>query len=144
MARLSPRLYRQVATRARDRCEYCGLPQAAEVMDLTVDHVVPRAGQGSTELSNLALACLACHSRKWKFTQSTDSLTGRQVPLDDPRRQRWQDHFRWIDDDLTRIEGKTATGRATVELLQMNSRRAVQIRRWLMFVGLHPLHETES
>ena len=144
MARLSPRLYRQVATRARDRCEDCGLPPEAEVMDLTVDHVVPRAGQGSTELSNLALACLACNSRKWKFTQSTDSLTGRQVPLDDPRRQRWQDHFRWIDDDLTRIEGKTATGRATVELLPMNSRRAVQIRRWLMFVGLHPLHETES
>ena len=144
MARLSPRLYRQVATRARDRCEDCGLPQAAEVMDLTVDHVVPRAGQGSTELSNLALACLACNSRKWKFTQSTDSLTGRQVPLDDPRRQRWQDHFRWIDDDLTRIEGKTATGRATVELLQMNSRRAVQIRRWLMLVGLHPPHATES
>ena len=144
MARLSPRLYRQVATRARDRCEDCGLPQEAEVMDLTVDHVVPRAGQGSTELSNLALACLACNARKWKFTQSTDSLTGRTVPLFNPRRQRWQDHFRWIDDDLTRIEGKTATGRATVELLPMNSRRAVQIRRWLMFVGLHPPHETDS
>jgi hypothetical protein len=42
VARVSQRLYRQVAARARDRCEYCGLPQEAEVMDLTVDHVVRR------------------------------------------------------------------------------------------------------
>ncbi len=112
-------------------------------MDLTVDHVLPRAGQGSTDLSNLALACLACNARKWKFTHSTDSLTGRTIPLFDPRRQRWHDHFRWVEDDPTRIEGKTATGRATVELLQMNSRRAVQIRRWLTLVGLHPPHQTD-
>ena len=79
MARLSQRLYQQVAARARDRCEYCGLAQEAEVMDLTVDHVVPRAGQGSTELSNLALACLACNARKWKFTEGSDPQTGRSV-----------------------------------------------------------------
>ena len=144
MARLSQQLYRQVATRARDRCEYCGLSQEAEVMDLTVDHVVPRADQGSSDLSNLALCCLACNARKWKFTHGTDSHTRRTVPLFDPRRQRWHDHFQWTDNDCTRIEGKTATGRATVELLQMNSRRAVQIRRWLMLVGLHPPPEAES
>ena len=144
MARVSQRLYRQVAARARDRCEYCGLPQEAEVMDLTVDHVVPRADEGATELSNLALACLACNARKWKFTVSPDSQTGRSVPLFNPRRQRWQDHFRWVEDDPTRIEGRTATGRATVELLQMNSRRAIQIRRWLMVVALHPPDQTDS
>ena len=79
-------------------------------MDLTVDHVVPRADEGATELSNLALACLACNARKWKFTVSPDSQTGRSVPLFNPRRQRWQDHFRWVEDDPTRIEGRTATG----------------------------------
>ena len=144
MARVSQRLYRQVAARARDRCEYCGLPQEAEVMDLTVDHVIPRAAEGATELSNLALACLACNARKWKLTHSTDSLTGRTVPLFDPRRQRWQDHFRWIEADPTRIDGRTATGRATIELLQMNSRRALQIRRWLMIVALHPPNPSDS
>ena len=144
MARVSQRLYRQEAARARDRGEYCGLPQEAEVMDLTVDHVVPRADEGATELSNLALACLACNARKWKFTVSPDSQTGRSVPLFNPRRQRWQDHFRWVEDDPTRIEARTATGRATVELLQMNSRRAVQIRRWLMVVALHPPDQTDS
>ena len=144
MARVSPRLSRQVAPRARDRCEDCGLPQEAEVMDLTVDHVIPRAAEGATELSNLALACLACNARKWKLTRSTDSLTGRTVPLFDPRRQRWQDHFRWVADDPTRLEGRTANGRATVELLPMNTRRVIQIRRWLMVVGLHPPHQTDS
>jgi len=138
VARVSRRLYAQVAERAGRRCEYCGLPQEAEVMDLTVDHVVPRADQGPSDISNLALACLACNARKWKFTHATDSKTNRTVPLFNPRRQRWHDHFRWTDDDPTRIEGKTATGRATVELLQMNSRRAVQFRQWLMLIGLHP------
>lgn len=144
MARVNRRLYEQVSERAGHRCEYCGLPQEAEVMDLTVDHVVPRVDQGSTDISNLALACLACNARKWKFTHGTDSQTGRTVPLFHPRRQRWHDHFRWADDEPTRIEGKTATGRATVELLQMNSRRAAQIRHWLMLVGRHPPHELKS
>ena len=63
MARVSRRLYAQVAERAGRHCEYCGRPQEAEVMDLTVDHVVPRANQGSSDISNLALACLACNAR---------------------------------------------------------------------------------
>ena len=113
-------------------------------MDLTVDHVVPRADEGATDLSNLALACLVCNARKWKFTRSPDPQTGRSVPLFNPRQQRWRDHFRWVEDNPTRIEGRTAPGRATVELLQMNSRRAIQIRRWLMVVGLHPPDQTNS
>ena len=138
MARINQRLYRLVAERARFCCEYCQLPQDAEVMDLTIDHVIPQSEQGKNDETNLSLACLWCNSRKWTQTKATDPKTGRQVSLFHPRQQEWSDHFRWSADDPTRLEGITATGRATILALQMNSRRAVQIRRWLMIVGRHP------
>ena len=31
----------------------------------TVDHVVPRAAGGQDEMSNYALVCLRCNSRRW-------------------------------------------------------------------------------
>jgi hypothetical protein len=107
-------------------------------MDLTIDHIVPRAELGPSDSSNLALACLSCNARKWKFDRAVDPHSGHRVPLFHPRQHRWHDHLKWNTGDPTRIEGRTATGRATVELLQMNSRRAIQIRRWLMLIGLHP------
>lgn len=114
------------------------MPQDAEAMDLTTDHVVPQADQGETDESNLALACLWCNSHKWTQTKAADPKTGRTVSLFHPRLQKWADHFRWSADDPTRLEGVTATGRATIIALQMNSRRAMQIRRWLMVVDRHP------
>ncbi|MBI4604143.1 MAG: HNH endonuclease [Planctomycetes bacterium] len=107
-------------------------------MDLTIDHVIPRAEGGPTSLSNSALACLWCNAHKWKSTKALDPRTGRWVRLFHPRRDRWEDHFKWAPEDLARIEGRTATGRATVDLLEMNSGRALAIRRWLMRIGLHP------
>ncbi len=141
MARISQRLYEKVARRAKYRCEYCGLPQAAEALDLTIDHVTPQGEGGRTQLSNLALACPACNSRKWKFTHWYDSLDPekkRDVPLFNPRRHRWPVHFAWDPSDPAKVMGKTATGRATIELLAMNTMRAVEIRRWLITVQRHP------
>ena len=141
MARIGWRLYQKVARRAKHRCEYCRLPQAAEVMDFTVDHVVPKAAGGRSEFSNLALACLACNSKKWKFTHwfdPRDPEKKRDVPLFSPRRERWRTHLTWDPNDPTTIIGKTPIGRATIELLDMNSQRLVEIRRWLMLVNRHP------
>ena len=138
MARISQRLYRLIAVRARYCCEYCQLPQDAEAMDLTIDHVVPQSDEGETDESNLALACLWCNSHKWTQTKATDPKTGRAASLFHPRQQTWSDHFRWSVDDPTRLEGSTAIGRATIAALQMSSRRAMQIRRWLMLINRHP------
>ena len=48
---------------------------------------------------------------------------------DNPRKQRWSDHFRWIADG-TKISGRTPSGRATVIALQLNNRVAVTVRRY--------------
>jgi hypothetical protein len=57
--------------------------------------------------------------------------TGRRVPLFNPRRDRWHDHFRRSRDQV-RLYGRTAIGRATVALLRLNSvdeQRTKQIQR---------------
>jgi 5-methylcytosine-specific restriction endonuclease McrA len=50
--------------RARGRCEYCGLAQDGQEAEFHVDHIVPLADAGATELKNLALACVSCSLRQ--------------------------------------------------------------------------------
>jgi len=87
-------LRRRVAERAQYRCEYCLLPQAAALHQHEPDHILPRQHGGQTEEDNLALACLRCNRFKGPNVGSFDSVTGALVPLFNPRRQAWADHFR--------------------------------------------------
>jgi hypothetical protein len=66
-----------------------------------------------------------------------DTQTGRRVPLFNPRHQRWARHFTWSD-DYTKIIGRTATGRATVDALHMNRTAMCNLRRAWYAVGVHP------
>jgi len=38
-----------VISRARSRCEYCGLSQAGQEATFHIDHVLPRVARGETE-----------------------------------------------------------------------------------------------
>jgi hypothetical protein len=51
---------------------------------------------------------------------------------------RWEDHFQWSATDRTILEGKTACGRATLLLLQMNHPNMVDIRCLLAALDLFP------
>src|ERR1700687_5468642 len=110
MSHVPARLRRLVVIRARGKCEYCGLAQAGQEAAFHVDHVVPSSKQGSTILSNLALACVSCSS-------ALDPDTGRRVLLFNPRGQAWIRHFCW---NGIQVVGTTATGRATISALEMN------------------------
>lgn len=46
-------------------------------------------------------------------------------------------HFQWSADGA-RILGLTATGRATIEALQMNNDLIVSLRSLWVLLGLHP------
>ncbi len=76
-----------------------------------------------------------CH--KYNKTRSRDPQTGRIVPLFNPRRQRWSRHFAWCT-DFVQIEGRTATGRATVTALHLNGPALINLRQALRTVGAHP------
>ena len=126
MSDIPARLRRRVLARARGRCEYCRLSQEGQEATFHIDHIVPRADSGATELSNLALACVSCSLRKAARRSAADPETNRVVPLFHPRRQRWARHFRW---DGEYVIGLTPTGRATVEALQMNRPLILAIRQ---------------
>jgi len=118
-----------VRKRARGRCEYCHLRQAdAPFVKHHIEHVVPRQHGGDDDLSNLALACYRCNKFKGPNLSAFDPRTDRMIRLFNPRRQRWRDHFALRG---VLVLGRTATGRATVELLRMNATKRQSLRRQL-------------
>ena len=136
MARVSSRLRRQVAERARHLCAYCQT-QRKIVVSMQIDHIIPQAAGGQTELDNLCLACIGCNSYKRDYLSGIDPDTGNEAPLFHPLQQNWPKHFRWSDDGL-RLIGLTATGRATISRLRINRSEMVDSRREWVEAGKHP------
>jgi len=122
-----------VCRRAGDVCEYCRLPQAASrIARFHVEHVIARQHGGQTEPNNLALACSYCNFHKGPNIAAIVPEFVRLVPLFNPRRDDWADHFVWEE---SIVVGRTAIGRATVELLAMNDWQRVEVRENLQALG---------
>ncbi len=129
------RLRRDVVHRAANRCEYCRLSQAGQEARFHLDHIIPEVRGGLTSSANLALACVSCSLRKGARQTVVDPATKASAKLFNPRLQRWDQHFVWKE---CRIEGKTPTGRATVEALKMNRVLALAIRAEERLRDRHP------
>jgi hypothetical protein len=130
-------LERHVFERARGRCEYCQLPEAFSSGAFEIEHIHPRSLGGLTNSANLALSCSGCNSFKGSKVSGADPQTGQTVSLFHPRQHVWSEHFRWSDDSL-QVEGISAIGRATVELLRLNRRGLMNLRRLLIDDEKHP------
>lgn len=125
----------RVRHRAGDRCEYCRMHQSLQGATFHLEHARPRSRGGETTLENLAWACPGCNLRKSDRVQAADPADGRFVPLFDPRRHRWADHFSW---DGFRLVSQTAVGRAAEAALDLNHPRRVLIREAEASFGLFP------
>jgi 5-methylcytosine-specific restriction endonuclease McrA len=140
---LRDELKRAIRERAEYRCEYCHSPERLSANRFTADHIIPRSLGGSDDLDNLALACRRCNERRYNFVAGVDPLTREIVPLFNPRRQQWQEHFVWLERGVT-IEGTTPIGRATCIRLDLNDTRYPEddsireTRRVWLTTGLHP------
>ena len=77
-----------VRERARNRCEYCGLPQEFSGLRFHIEHIVARQHGGTDDLGNLALACPECNFQKGTNLTSVDPETGLVNPLFHPRQDR--------------------------------------------------------
>lgn len=130
-------LREQVRQRANYLCEYCHTSERWQYVRFTIDHVVPMREGGGEDLENLALACFHCNRRKSNKQTATDPETGGSTALFNPRLQLWADHFIWSTDGLLVIP-RTATGRATLALMELNRARILEIRRADVEVGRHP------
>lgn len=130
-------LQQQVRQRARFLCEYCHTNEQWQYVPFTVDHVIPLKLGGTDDVENLALACFHCNRRKSDRVTAVDPQTNEDVPLFNPRQDEWNHHFIWSADCLS-IVGQTATGRATVNSLDLNRRRILPIRADDWVIGRHP------
>lgn len=133
MSRISQKLQNKIRLQAKNRCGYCLLPQHLNPTTLEMEHLHPTSAGGTDEEENLWLACRECNSHKSNKTHGFDTKTKRMVKLFNPRLQIWKNHFKFSS-DKTEIIGKTASGRATVEALQLNNSTLVTVRKlWIEF-----------
>ena len=128
-------LSRLVWQRAKGRCEYCQMLQAADDDPFEIDHIIARKHSGPTVASNLCLSCLYCNSFKGSDMSSRDPKTRKLTPLFNPRRNKWAKHFRWQGAVLI---GRTPVGRVTVALLRINDPFRVELREGLIAEGVFP------
>ena len=106
-----------VQSRAFDRCEYCLLALSDAGLPHEIDHVISRKHGGTSDPENLAFACYLCNRYKGSDIASLHPATGELVRLYDPRRDRWEEHFR-ISGAV--VEPLTAIGATTSQLLRLN------------------------
>ena len=136
-ADISEALRNAVRERAKGRCEYCLTSEALSGIRCQTDHIIPRSRGGPTTADNLCLACAACNGHKHARTHATDPVSATEVPLFNPRRQQWHEHFFWSTDG-TEIIGQTPTGRATIAALKLNDVLIVAARSLWTGMGFHP------
>src|SRR2546427_10558065 len=127
---------KMIGQRAAGRCEYCRLPADCSEAPFQIDHIIALKHHGTDDQSNLALACYYCNSYKGSNIAGIDPLSGQLVRLFHPRVDEWQAHFAWAGPAL---QGLTAVGRATIDVLWVNHPAMVEIRRWLIADNRLPL-----
>lgn len=125
----------RVATRAQYRCEYCRLHQEYSIKHHQCDHIIPRKHGGNDSDDNLAWACFLCNGSKSSEVAAYDLETGQLIPLFNPRVHDWHQHF-FLEDGL--IVARTAIGRVTILVLQLNRPDKVEARKILFENGLYP------
>jgi hypothetical protein len=130
------RRYAEVAVRANHRCEYCQAPEAVFNLPFEVEHVLPLGSGGGHEFDNLALACRSCNVFKSNFTEAVDPGTNQTVSLFSPRCDPWDTHFKSLQSG--EIVGLTPIGRATIDLLRLNTAVQISARLSWMRLGMYP------
>ncbi len=128
-------LRRRVRRRARNRCEYCKLPESAVSSRHQIEHIVAVQHGGGDDASNLALACMHCNLHKGPNIAGRDPLTQLLTRLFNPRQDRWRNHFAWQDAQLV---GLTPIGRTTIQVLAINDPLVVATREALIEEGRFP------
>ena len=121
-------------------CEYCRLPEVVSHLPFPLDHVIARQHHGPSTEDNLALCCPECNLHKGPNLATVDLETKELIRLFHPRKDRWNEHFKW---NGAVLEGLTAVGKGTARLLNINAPARVALRDALMRAGLYPRDPSE-
>jgi len=93
------------------------------------DHIIAEKHGGATTEANLAWACFSCNLRKGPNLSGLDPVNGELTRLFHPREDIWEEHFAWHG---AWLQGKTAIGRTTISVLDINHPDAVAVREALL------------
>jgi hypothetical protein len=115
-----------VYERAKGFCEYCKISEEVTFAKHQIDHVIAEKHGGLTIEENLALSCTLCNKHKGSDIASIDNETGEIIPLFNPRKDVWSEHFKIENGTFI---GVTPNARATIRLLQINSLARIEERR---------------
>lgn len=140
MTAISDALHARLQSQAGPRCGYCRTSSKVIGQPLTVEHIIPISRGGSSDEDNLWLSCRRCNEYKGPQVEAIDPESGARVPLFNPRKQPWHEHFAWSGDGMM-IIGLTPCGRATIAALKLNNTDIVAARRLWVSVGWHPPQE---
>jgi len=124
-----------VAGRANYVCEYCLIAEEDAYFRFQVEHIISRKHGGSSEIDNLALACVFCNRYKGSDIASLIPPRNELIRFYNPRTDRWLEHFRLngvVVGPLTEI------GEATIRILQMNHDDQILDRQVLNVRGRYP------
>lgn len=132
---ISPAIRQQVASRANNVCEYCLIAEEDSYFRHQVEHIISLKHGGSSDLENLALACVFCNRNKGSDVAALAPETQTAVRFYNPRTDRWSDNF-LIDGVF--IAPLTDSAEATIRILQMNHNDQILEREILAKRGNYP------
>lgn len=130
---MNGQLRQQVIGRASERCEYCHIPQDYDVLPFQIDHIIAIKHHGTSEISNLALACFNCNSFKGPNIAGIEQASQTVTRLFHLRRDQWHQHFGWHQAELI---GKTSVGTVTIDVLAINLPERIELRHYLMALNV--------
>lgn len=136
MSDVTPETRRIVGRRANFVCEYCLMAEQDAYFRFQVEHIISRKHGGSSELENLAYACVFCNRYKGSDIASLKPGTNELVRLYNPRTDRWREHYHL---NGVVIEFLSEIGEATVRILQINHEDQILEREVLRRRGRYPI-----
>jgi hypothetical protein len=103
---------------------------------LEIGHLISLFKGGSSEESNLCLACPIRNGYKADKTEVIDPKTKESGSLFNPRSQIWSEHFCWIGNSL---KLQDPIGRETIVALRLNNDPDVlTVQSYWILAGWHP------
>ena len=98
---------------------------------------MPQASAGGDKPENLALCCKSCNMRKGDHISGIDPASREETLLFNPRKDAWSEHFDF-DSGSFQLLGRTPIGRATIDLLRINTSYQIEARKYWVEADLYP------
>jgi len=126
-----------VRQRAFFCCEYCQSLEDFSPQTFSMEHIIPINLNGNSTLDNLALSCQTCNNHKYNKIEVLDNETQQLIPLFNPRKDNWTDHFQW-NENFTLVLSLTGIGKVTIKTLNLNRPNLLNFRFAVALAGEHP------